>query len=177
MHSRMSELLEHLEANRERLRVAADRVPMADRERKPADTRWSVAETLEHLAIIEARIAGLLSKLVASARAAGLQQDKETTSIVDSGVLPMVHDRTRRIETPDTGRPSGKLSAGEAWIALEASREQLIGLIAAADGLDLAQLSHVHPALGPLNGYQWIAFVGHHEARHAAQIDEILEIL
>jgi hypothetical protein len=34
-----------------------------------------------------------------------------------------------------------------------------------------------HPALGDQNLYQWIAFVGAHESRHAAQIREIAAAL
>jgi hypothetical protein len=34
-----------------------------------------------------------------------------------------------------------------------------------------------HPALGVLDGYQWLAFVGTHELRHANQIREIGEAL
>jgi hypothetical protein len=38
-------------------------------------------------------------------------------------------------------------------------------------------VSWPHPRFGPLTGYQWIAFSGAHEARHAAQIREIAEQL
>ena len=31
-----------------------------------------------------------------------------------------------------------------------------------------------HLALGPLNGYQWFLFLAAHEARHTAQIREIM---
>jgi hypothetical protein len=34
-----------------------------------------------------------------------------------------------------------------------------------------------HPAWGPLNLYQWLAFVGAHEARHLAQISALKETL
>ena len=34
-------------------------------------------------------------------------------------------------------------------------------------------MTRPHPAGHELNGYQWIGFIGIHEARHAAQIDEI----
>jgi hypothetical protein len=43
----------------------------------------------------------------------------------------------------------------------------------ASDRLALGTLSMPHPLFGPLSAYHWLAFVGGHEARHAAQIREI----
>ncbi|MEA2712972.1 MAG: hypothetical protein QOK27_933, partial [Gemmatimonadales bacterium] len=37
----------------------------------------------------------------------------------------------------------------------------------------LGGLTFSHPLLGSLDLYQWILFVGQHEARHAAQIAEL----
>jgi hypothetical protein len=41
------------------------------------------------------------------------------------------------------------------------------------DGVALSDVSAPHPALGPLNGYQWFLFLAAHEGRHTAQIREI----
>jgi hypothetical protein len=41
------------------------------------------------------------------------------------------------------------------------------------DGLALGRVTRAHPTLGPLNRYQWVLFVGQHEARHAAQLQDI----
>jgi hypothetical protein len=43
----------------------------------------------------------------------------------------------------------------------------------AADGLKLTDVTMPHPVFGALNLYTWFAWVGSHEARHAAQIREI----
>jgi hypothetical protein len=49
--------------------------------------------------------------------------------------------------------------------------------VRSADGLALSEIVQPHPVLGPINLYQWIAFVGAHEARHAAQVMELRELL
>ena len=46
--------------------------------------------------------------------------------------------------------------------------------LADADGLALGMITHVHPVLGEIDLYQWILFVGQHEARHVAQITEVV---
>ena len=54
-----------------------------------------------------------------------------------------------------------------------AARETLRQVVIDVDGLALAEVSAPHRHLGPLNGYEWMAFIGNHESRHAAQIREI----
>lgn len=174
MHVRLEELIEHLATQRAVLRAAVDRIAPAMRDEKPAPDRWSVAEVLEHLALIESRIAGLLSSAIASARDQGLRSENETTTVLDPAQMALLLDRNRRVETNESGIPSGRLSANDAWTALETSRRKLLDAVTQADGLALGDLFYPHPILGPLNLYQWIAFVGGHEARHAGQIDEIV---
>jgi hypothetical protein len=54
-----------------------------------------------------------------------------------------------------------------------ATRRDLLDVIASGDGLDLGAVSASHPRLGAFTGYEWIAFVGSHAARHADQIREM----
>ncbi|MDB4886632.1 MAG: hypothetical protein JWN79_2070, partial [Gemmatimonadetes bacterium] len=49
--------------------------------------------------------------------------------------------------------------------------------IAAADGLALQSVRHAHPRLGDIDLYQWILFIGQHEARHVPQVAEIIGAL
>jgi len=70
--------------------------------------------------------------------------------------------------------PQHRLFLESAWEALESATESLHKMVVSGDGLALDAVSHPHPALGPMSIYQWIAFVGAHEARHAAQIREII---
>jgi hypothetical protein len=68
MHSRTRELLDYLESQRAVLRDAFEAVPPALRDRPPAPDRWSTAGVVEHLAILEQRIAGMfIAKIAAGA--------------------------------------------------------------------------------------------------------------
>ena len=62
-------------------------------------------------------------------------------------------------------------------LALERARDALCNSVRDADGLALGDVVHPHPVLGPINLYQWIAFVGGHEARHAVQVMELRDLL
>lgn len=161
-----------LEADRAALRAAVDRVPPALRGRRVAPDRWSVAEVLEHLAAVEERTIAALAPLLDAAppRAA----DAPAPRTLDRAVL---RDRARRLDAPGPLQPAGARDADAAWAALERSRAALHAALDSAEGRDLAAIGRQHPALGPLDGYQWIEAIGGHEERHAAQIDEIADAL
>ena len=178
MHPRTSELLTHLDTQHERLRRAVDRVPRERRSEKPAPERWSVAEVIEHLSIVETRIGRVFTAKLDEVRASGnVVLERDESPVVGTIDMDRVLDRTRRITAAEAARPSGVLDADAAWAALERARETLCDSVRAADGVALGAIVHPHPILGPINLYQWIAFVGGHEARHAAQIIELAELL
>ena len=77
----------------------------------------------------------------------------------------------KRFTTSELGEPRDT-DASLVWSDFESARGDLKTVIATADGLAMAEVSAPHPALGPFNGYEWIAFAGSHAARHAAQIKE-----
>ena len=175
MHPRTRELLDYLDAQRAILRAAFDEVPPDARERPPAPGQWSTAAVVEHLAIVDGRIAHLLTSKIAKAREEGLGPETSADPILPTLGIDRVLDRTMRAEAPEMLHPSG-LDANAAWSALERSTAALRDAIAACDGLALSTLMHPHPLLGPLSLYHWIAFTGAHEARHAAQIRESMRV-
>jgi hypothetical protein len=82
MHSRTRELLDYLESQRAVLRDAFEAVPPALRDRPPAPERWSAAGVVEHLAILEERIAGMFIAKIAAARAEGLAEETSIDPIL-----------------------------------------------------------------------------------------------
>ncbi len=178
VHPRTTELLRHLDVQHERLRNAVESIPREQRETKPNPQRWSVAEVIEHLSIVESRIARVFDAKLAEARTAGaVREERDDSPVVGSIDMDRVLDRSRRITAAESSLPSGKLDADAAWSALERARNALRDSVRGADGLALGEIVQPHPVLGPINLYQWIAFVGGHEARHAAQVMELRDLL
>ena len=163
------ETLALLDADRRGLLAAAQRLSEADRERRPAEGGWSVAEILEHLASVEQSVA----KLIAIRGREPVPPGQAPPVAMASERLAGLRVRTRRIEVPDAMRPSGTMTAAAAIEALAVSRAALLDAASAADPVALAQRTYHHRELGRLTLRDWLAFVAHHEARHAAQIDEI----
>ena len=70
-------------------------------------------------------------------------------------------------------QPEDGVTFDGALAALQASRARLLEAIAKADGLPLGTVQVPHPRLGLLTLYEWLLFIARHEARHAAQLDEL----
>lgn len=173
MHPRIEEVLEYLDTTRSELGKAVEAVPATRREERPATDRWSVAEVLEHLSIIESRIVQMIAGRIAAAKDAGLGPERETSPVLDSIDRAGIMNRSRRATAPEMVQPQSVADAASIWSALQQSRASLREAMLAADGLALGEVTQQHPVLGLINLYQWIIFVGSHEARHTAQIREI----
>jgi len=173
MHPRIEEVLNYLDTERGALREAVELVSPEFRDQAPGPDRWSVAQVLQHLAIIEKRIAMGMTKWIGDARAGGLGPEIETSSILNSLPLQLIADRSQRRNAPEEVRPRGDIDAASAWTALEQTRAALRAAILAGDGLALSEVVQPHPVLGPINLYQWALFVGSHETRHTGQVREI----
>ena len=173
MHPRINEILEYLDSTRLDLGNAVDGVAATRREERPGPERWSVAEVLEHLAIIEGRIGKLVATRIAAAKSAGLGPESDTSPILDSIDRAKVVDRSRAKTAPDMLKPQSGAEATAVWSRLEQSRAALREAVISGDGLALSEIKQEHPVLGLIDLYQWLVFVGSHEARHTAQIREI----
>ncbi len=171
MHRRVVELIGYLDAQRALLRAAFDAVPPSLRGFAPNPDCWSAANIVEHLAIVEGRVARRLQSLIDAARAAGAGPDMSSDPILPTLPLQMVATRARRVAAPEPVRPTG-LDADAAWAALEHATPRVHAALRAGEAVDLTQVSMPHPLFGPLTAYAWFGFIGAHEARHAAQIRE-----
>ena len=173
MHPRIAELVGALDGRRAELTRAVNEVPTVARNRRPAEDRWSVAEVLEHLALVEENVANQVRRLVADQRANGLGAEHDSGSVAQMFDSAFVLDRSRKRVARDAMQPRADVDAAAAWTRLDRARQVTQDTLRELDGVALCDVSAPHPALGPLNGYQWFLFLAAHEGRHTAQIREI----
>jgi hypothetical protein len=173
MHPRLAELVDYVTAQRTTLLVAVSTVPEALRDARIDTGVWSIAEVLEHLHRVESGIARLIARTIERGRRVGIPEEGETGSLLDSLDAYNLTRRDQRLVAPAPVAPRGGYTAAQGLAALAQSREALLAAIRSGDGLALGGLTFPHPLLGSLDMYQWILFVGQHEARHAAQIAEL----
>lgn len=173
MHPRLAELVDYAEAQRAALHTAVALIPISRRETRTAPGTWTVAEILEHLHRVEHGIARLAARGVERAREAAVGPEREVESMMGSLDAFRLSDRGQRLLAPEMVMPRGEYTAERALAALAESRRALLSALEAGSGLALTEITYSHPLFGSLNLYQWVLFVGQHEARHAAQIGNL----
>ncbi len=169
MHPRIAELLDYIDRQADTLRAEFEAIPSERRAIRPTPERWSPAEVVHHVVIVERRLTQRLQTLIEEARAFPPERDTSTVfGVVD---VDRVEFRGQRFKTGAQAEPRDT-DASRVWSDFESARRDLKTVIASADGLAMSEVSAPHPALGTLTGYGWIAFAGSHAARHATQIKE-----
>jgi uncharacterized damage-inducible protein DinB len=138
---------------------------------KPAPDRWSVAEVAEHIAVSESGIFGLVqAKLMTSP---ATPEKREQVKGKDELILQRVPDRSHKAQAPEFLRPTGRWATeADLTKAFEESRKATMDYVRTTND-DLRNHFFDHPALGTLDGYQWLLLISAHSERHTAQIEEV----
>jgi hypothetical protein len=174
MHPRVREVHEYLDQEYRALSRVLESIPEQVTRLKPSADAWCVADVVHHLAIIDRRICDQILKASVEAWDRGVGPDPITGPILPAVDLSRVLDRSRKIRNP-RGDPPESMPVGHALGDLTAVHDGFAGWLQRAEVPDLTRVSFPHPAFGPLNGYEWIAFMGAHAHRHTDQIHEIVQ--
>ena len=158
-------------ANEEVRRRLVGRVQAAgDGQARAPEGGWSVAQIIEHLSIAEPGITRAIDKLLTAASDA--DGHGAPKPFVPFSLDEQAEQARGKIEAPEFLRPTG-LALSEGLARLEESRAALTALRPRFESADYSR-RFPHPAFGPLNAAQWLAFVGMHEERHLRQLERIL---
>ncbi|MGC4055177.1 MAG: DinB family protein [Paludibaculum sp.] len=135
---------------------------------KAGPDRWSVAETLEHIALSEEFFLDMVAKKVMQAPAWKSDRDFKTA---DKLVLQQIVDRSHKAQAPGPLTPSGRWSHQEALDHFLKARGKMVSYLESTEGLR----DHVidSPIGQPLDAYQWLLFSSAHSERHTAQMLEV----
>jgi hypothetical protein len=129
--------------------------------------RWTPAQILEHLVIVEQRVGGALAALLEQPP---VSDWRERTAAQEPKIAAAAV-ATTKVDAPPATHPQGKQTPAELLAAFAAGREPLLAL--AARRAELEQRVRMHAAIGELNGWQWLRLVGYHSQRHLAQMQAI----
>jgi len=143
---------------------------------RPAPERWSAAEVLEHLTLVERIFGGRIVNALDAARS-GLSSEAHPRVPLPDAIEERMSDRVNKRQAPETAKPTGTVDVASGWAALESNHSALRGALAACDGLALSQVTLDHAFFGTMNVYQWVELMAAHEGRHTEQIREIATAL
>jgi uncharacterized damage-inducible protein DinB len=146
---------------------AADIVSADEWKTRPSEGRWSAAELVAHLVMVERAVIEKADRVA--------QKSPKRFPLLKRIHLPMalVASRLIRRKSPIPVDPE-MLRGKEVMLAeLRKARERSMAFLEETRGRDLGEYRWPHPALGTLNTYQWIQFISAHEIRHTKQMREI----
>jgi hypothetical protein len=161
----------HLEQTRDAIVEATNGLTEAQWRFKPAPERWSVAECLEHIAVVEDFLFEMVTdQVIKSPAGPGVEGDPKET---DKLVLAKVSDRSQRFQAPEPVRPQDRWATPEETLEhfLE-SRARTLDYM--KDTPDLRAHAMDSPLGRPLDAYQWLLYISAHSERHTKQIQEVM---
>lgn len=176
IYNSVAEIFEDIGNTREKLNETISGLSEAELNFRPGEDSWTITELVEHLAKTEASLVPLVFRLLKNAEA------DENAAKSDGTINPpisLVEQRekasTMKMQAPEMIRPEGAATIAESLEKLAGSRATISNLRPRLEAVDSSATAFPHPFFGKLNLYQWLAFIGLHEARHLAQIEKILE--
>jgi hypothetical protein len=161
--------VQYLEQTRQGIIDATKGLSDAQWKFKSAPDRWSVAETLEHIALAEDYLYenGAQKALTGTPSAADRDYKK-----MDAAILAMIPDRSHKAQAPGPLVPTGRWSPADTLDHFLKSRQRNIDALKSLPAADLR--SHTVPSpLGPTDAYEWFLFISAHSDRHTKQILEV----
>jgi hypothetical protein len=150
---------------------AADAVAADGWKTQPSEGKWSAAELVAHLMMVERAVVAKADRI--------RQHPPNRVSLLKRIHIPMalVEWRWIRRKSPVPVEPE-MLRDKEVMLAeLRSVRERSLAFLEETRSRDLGTYCWAHPALGTLNTYEWMQFIASHEVRHTKQMREIVASL
>jgi hypothetical protein len=137
---------------------------------KPSAEEWSIAECVEHLALVEGF---LLRTLQAMAAAPAAPEDQLALAAgKEDQIVKAAPSRGRKVKGPPASMPKGGGEPDAMLARFVENRERVIVYAATtADPLRTRLVPHM--VFGPLDGFQWLIFLAAHSERHRRQLEEV----
>jgi hypothetical protein len=159
---------QYLQQTRDGVVEATKGLSEAQMKFKPAPDRWSVAETLEHIVLVEDALLENVSGNVMKAPAGGPDRD---TARIDAMVLAMIPDRSHKKQASPQFVPTGRWTPSETLDHFLKTRAKTIAFLDSTP--DLRAHASDSPIGQQLDGYEWLLFIAAHSQRHTKQILEV----
>ncbi len=175
MNHKVQEIIIEIEAVRQSLYDAVAELNQAQMDFKPTPERWSISENLSHLNKVERGLPKLYTLLLQKIEEAGLKPETEGSMLQCLDQEWQVAT-TQKFQAPERVHPQTGLTKTEVLTALQQSRQAVLAALAPAGEYDLSGVTWPHPALGDINFYQWVLFIGKHEQRHLGQIQALKKL-
>ena len=158
---------------RTRLRDAVSRLSEAQASALPEGEKWTVAQIVEHIAMVDEATAKICARLLKRAQEAGKISDG-MVNISENFLQKGLEIATMKVEAPSFVQPSGKQSIQESLEKLGRTSEQVAELRPLFETVHSTEFTFPHPFFGEITAHEWLSLKGGHELRHLKQIEKVL---
>jgi hypothetical protein len=163
-------VLDQLTASEARLLELVDGLTPAQWNFRETPERWSIAENIEHVIVLE----NFILQKVAEVLEQPADNDKKALAAGREGlVLGLANARSVKFVAREVALPKGRWPDTAELIAeLRKTRGRTMAF-ASKTQAELRDHFFPHIAFGDLDCYQWLVVLGQHSFRHALQIGDI----
>ncbi|MBO0934161.1 DinB family protein [Fibrella aquatilis] len=162
--------IEQLESTKTALHDAVRGLSEAQLTARPDPARWSVAECVEHIVLVEGGIFGRLQHTMQKEENPAKRAEIQVSDLYLTKAL---RSRKTGVPAPDPFVPTGRFgNTTAALAAFDAQRNTIIDYVKSAPG-NWRTHYFTHMVFGTLDGYQTLLLFAGHCERHRKQIDEI----
>lgn len=160
-------------AIREKLKDAVSSLTPEQTSHLPEGEKWSIANIVEHLSMVEESMTRVCAKLLRKAQAA---EQKGDGTIAISNTFAEKGNEIARIkaEAPEIVQPTCEKTMAESLEALSDNRKKLDELKPMFESWNSSDHRFPHPLFGDLSAGEWLTLIGGHEARHIRQIRKMI---
>ena len=163
-------VVDYLARTRERLVLEVEGLSTEQRNFRPAEDRWSIADCVEHITMVES---GVLDRIQQALQSAPEPVKQDEVRGKEQIILEKVPVRDQRIKGPAIFMPHGRWPDFEDLVReFEATRERSVRFSAVTQA-ELHNHFFPHPVLGLCDCYQWLLLIGAHCERHVRQMEEV----
>lgn len=135
--------------------------------------KWTIAQLVEHIAVVEEGMSKISAKLLSKARAHGGKSDGRA-QISDNFREKSREMRALKLDAPEIVRPTGKLTVAESFEKMKENRRRLEEIRLLFESTECSDFKFPHPFMGELTAHEWLALIGGHGARHVDQLRALI---
>ncbi len=164
--------LAELENSRISLSAALESVTQKQSEFRPDSNTWSVLQVVEHLALSENFLFGLMKQMLDQTKPVPDEEKLPDPREMDQLILTRIPDRSQKAKAPEQATPKDAYrNRDEALLAFAQRREKTMEFVRETK-LDLRRSRGPSP-VGTMDAHQWLLMIAAHTNRHVQQIEEL----
>ena len=164
-----SKVLDHMKATQAELMTAVKGLSEAQLNFKAEEGAWSIAECVEHLAISENNIFGILEMTLKNEPDPSMRSE---VKLSDEQILGLIESREQKVKTRTEFEPTEKFGSYKGSIDNFKEKRKANMKFVKSTEEDLRNRYFDFP-FGKVDAYQVVIFMSGHTRRHVKQIEEV----